>query len=66
MLEEFVQSKPDIPCNAAEEDGGDIPARMERNGGRPSVRMAELLVGAFLAHLCEPELLQNGGNLPRL
>ena len=66
MLEELGYRKPDVACDAAQENGRDITARMEGDGGSSTVHVPKLLVRALLAHLFEPELLQDGGDFTRL
>ena len=63
MLEEFAYGKADVTGDAAQENGRDVTPSMKGNGGCPSVRMPELLVGTLLAHLFKTELLQKLGDL---
>ena len=63
MLEEFAYREADVTGDAAQQNGGDVTANMEGDGGCPAVCVSELLVGTLLAHLLKTELLQNLGDL---
>jgi len=63
VLEEFAYRKADVTDDATQQNGGDVTANMEGDGGYPAVCMPELLVGTLLAHLLESECLQNLDNL---
>jgi hypothetical protein len=63
VLEEFAYRKANVTGNAAQQNGGDVTANMEGDGGCPAVCVPELLVGTLLAHLFKTELLQNPDDL---
>ena len=63
MLEEFAYREADVTGDAAQQNGREVTASMEGDGGCPAVSVPELLVGTLLAHLFKTELLQNTGDL---
>jgi hypothetical protein len=63
VLEEFANREADVTGDAAQQNGGDVTASVEGDGGGPAVCVPELLVGTLLAHLFKTELLQNPGDL---
>jgi hypothetical protein len=64
MLEEFLDGKPYVRCDLAEQRGGDITASMERHCGAAPICMPVLPMRAALPNLCESEPLENGYNFP--
>ena len=63
VLEEFAYREADVTGDAAQQNGGDVTANMEGDGGCPAICVPELFVGTLLAHLFKTELLQNLGDL---
>lgn len=62
MLEEVAYRETHVTGDAAQQNGRDVTANMEGDGGCPAVCVPELLGGTLLADLSETELLQNPGN----
>ncbi|MCP9449936.1 MAG: hypothetical protein NNA21_07740 [Nitrospira sp.] len=66
MLEQVIDSEPDILGDLPEQDGRNIPALMERHGGASSGTVTKLLVRATLPDLRETKLEENGNDRCRL
>jgi hypothetical protein len=66
VLKKIVKGKADIFGDQSQEQGGDVPSRMERHGSASSIGMAELLVRASLTHFLETKFFQNPGDLQGL
>ncbi len=62
-LDEFVNGEPDVSRDATQQDGRQVPTTVHRNGRAAPVGVAELLVGATLAHLFEAEFGEDGDDL---
>jgi len=66
MAEQLFRCETDVPGDLPEQDGREVAALVERNGGRPAVGVPELLVRAALSGLLEPESAKDGHDLARL
>ena len=64
-VEKFVKCHADVSRNLPEEQRRDVASRVKRYGGRPPVRMPELLVRSSLPYLDEPEASQASHHLSR-
>jgi len=58
VREKFLDGKPNIARDLAQEGGGDVPSTVERHGRRATIGMSELLVRPTLSHLNKTQGLQ--------
>ena len=65
-LEHFVNRKPDVLGDLAEQGGGNVPNRMERDRGTTSVAVSVLSMGAALSHEFEAQSKEHGLDLTGL
>ena len=66
VFEELVDSQADISSNAAKQDGRQVTASMNRDGGRAAVRMTEPLMRTALSYFRKAGRDKNGDDLARL
>ena len=65
ILKKLRHRHADIPRDLPEQDGRDVTALMEGNGGLATVVVSKLLVRAALPDLSEPVLLEQRDHLSR-
>ena len=65
MGDEILHAEAGLTGDLAEQERGQIARSVDGDGGSPSVRVAEPLVGAALADLTEAELGEDRDDLAR-
>lgn len=66
MLQQLLDGQANVLGYLAEQDGGNIPSRVDGYGGDPSIGMAKLLMRSTLSELYKAQRIEDRDDLPGL